>query len=65
MHQQSSSEKELMEWFDRQERDTKWRIGAFVIKTGQPMAEALRFLKALEERAHRIHLVHPGNSQRH
>lgn len=65
MHQQANTEKELMEWFDKQKKDTKWRINAYVIETGRPMAEALRFLKTIEERAPRIYLVHPGGRQRH
>lgn len=65
MHQQANTEKELMEWFDKQETDTKWRINAYVINTGRPMAEALRFLKTIEERTSRIHLVQPLSKQRH
>lgn len=65
MQQQTNPEKELMDWFDRQEKDTKWRINAYVISTGRPMAEALRFLKTIEDRSGRIHLVHPGNRKRH
>ena len=61
----ANTEKELMEWFDKQEKDTKWRINAYVINTGQPMAETLRFLKSIEERSSRLHLVHPGNRKRH
>lgn len=65
MHQQSETEKELMEWFDKQRKDTKWRINAYVIETGQPMAETLRFLKTLEERNNRIYLIHRGGRQWH
>ena len=65
MHQQTNTEKELMEWFDRQERGTKWRINAYLIRAGLPMAEGLRFLKTIEDRNSRIHLVHPGTKQRH
>ncbi len=65
MHQQTNTEKELMDWFDKQEKDTKWRINAYVIRAGRPMAETLRFLKTLEERSSRVYLVHPGNRKRH
>lgn len=65
MHQQSETEKELMEWFDKQRTGTKWRINAYVIKTGGQLADTLRFLKTIEDRNTRIHLVHPGSRQRH
>jgi|AntDeeMinimDraft_6_1070357.scaffolds.fasta_scaffold11538_3 hypothetical protein len=65
MHQQSETETELMDWFDKQRTDTKLRISAYVINTGKPMAEILRFLKTLEERDSRDHLVHPGGKQWH
>lgn len=65
MHQQTSSEKELMEWFDKQNTERKWRINAYVIKTGQPMADALRFLKTIAERDTHIHLIQPPSGRRH
>ncbi|MEX0738155.1 MAG: hypothetical protein WD071_02320 [Pseudohongiella sp.] len=65
MHQQANTEKELMEWFDRQQEGTKWRINAYVIRTGRPMAETLGYLKSIEERGARLQLIHPGNCRKH
>jgi len=45
MHRQAGTEKELMEWFDKQNSERKWRISAYLIKSRQPIAEAFRFLK--------------------
>lgn len=62
---QRNAEKELMEWFDRQGKDRKWRISACLISTGRPMAEILRLLKGLEEQETKLQLMHPGNQQLH
>lgn len=65
MHQKTISEKELMEWFYKQNTDRKWRINAYVIQTGYTMAEAFRLLKAIEDRGTHIHLAQLPSGRRH
>lgn len=65
MHQQTNPEKELMEWFDKQNAEMKWRINAYLIHTGQPIAVAFRFLKTIDDRDAKIHLVHRPSGQLH
>ncbi|OEY67444.1 hypothetical protein [Marinobacter sp. X15-166B] len=64
MHQ-GNTERELMDWYDKQTTDTKWRISAFVVTSGRPIREILQQLKRVSESGKRIHLVHPGSKQRH
>ena len=64
MHQ-GNTEKELMEWFDKQATDTKWRISAYVSSSGRPMPETLLDLKRVSEAGKGLQLIHPGSRQRH
>jgi len=65
MHRQAGTEKELMEWFDKQNSERKWRISAYLIKSRQPIAEAFRFLKTIDDRGSQIHLVQKPSGQMH
>lgn len=65
MAEQANTEKELMDWFDRQNRDMKWRISACVVESGRPAAETLSFLKAIDDRADRFHLVQRNPGLKH
>ena len=64
MHQ-GNTEKELMEWFDKQEQDRKWRICACLISTNRPMVEILHQLKTVDAGGRNLQLVHPGSTKRH
>lgn len=63
--QQGNTEKDLMDWFDEQEADTKWRISAYVTISGRPIREILQDLKRVDETGARLKLIHPGGSTRH
>lgn len=64
MHQ-GNIERDLMDWYDRQETDTKWRISAYVNTSGRPMREILQQLKRMSDSGKRLQLIHPGSKQRH